>query len=65
MESSDLLNKIDKLPIELQEEVTIFIDYLLEKHKKSKASKLKQRQFGFAKGQIHLSKDFDEPIEFR
>jgi hypothetical protein len=52
--------KIDSLPIALGKEVVDFVDFLKTKHKiKSKA---KTREFGYAKGKIQLSDDFDEPL---
>jgi Protein of unknown function (DUF2281) len=59
---SDLHIKIESLPVNLQQEVVDFVDFLKSKSERKK-SKLKTRQFGFAKGKIFLSKDFDAPLE--
>jgi len=45
---------------ELRDEVAKFVALLKEKSKVK--SKLKVREFGYAKGKIELTKDFDEPI---
>jgi len=42
-------------------ELAQFIDFLLCKQKTQE--KPKKRQFGFAKGKISLSPDFNEPLE--
>lgn len=58
-----LYQKISSLPDALKSEVNDFVDFLKEK-KVSKQSKIKtKRSFGFAKGAIQMSKDFDEPLE--
>jgi Protein of unknown function (DUF2281) len=59
---SDLKVKIESLPVNLQQEVVDFVDFLKSKSERKKP-KLKTRQFGFAKGKIFLSKDFDAPLE--
>ena len=55
-----LNHKLEILPPYLRKEVFLFIDSLIEKsgnnHQKI------QRKFGSAKGKIHLSEDFDEPL---
>ena len=53
--------EIDSLPIALRKEVADFVDFLKTKHKIK--SKVKTREFGYAKGKIHLSDDFDEPLD--
>jgi hypothetical protein len=49
------------LPKDLRAEVADFVEFL--KKKTRTKSKLKSREFGFAKGKILLSSDFDEPME--
>ena len=49
------------MPKELRDKVGDFVAKL-KKNSKAK-SKLKSREYGFAKGKIELSKDFDEPID--
>ena len=53
--------EIDSLPNVLRKEVADFVDFLKTKHKIK--SKVKTREFGYAKGKIHLSDDFDEPLD--
>lgn len=61
MTNTSLKLEINSLPLELRAEVADFVEFL---KKKSKAkSKLKTREFGFAKGKIKLSADFDEPLD--
>ena len=52
---------IDSLPLSLKKEVADFVTLL--KMKSKKKSSIKQREFGYAKGKIQLSKDFDEPLD--
>ena len=56
-----LYTKIKHLPSDLKSEVSDFIDFLLSKRKET--NNLNQPKFGCAKGQIHISPDFDEPLE--
>lgn len=62
MTNTSLKIEINSLPKSLRDEVADFVAFLKKKNV-SKANSLKQRQFGFAKGKIQLSKDFDEPLE--
>jgi hypothetical protein len=52
-----LYGKIERLPVEMQKEVSLFADFLI-----SKTSHADIPQFGSLKGKIHLSADFDEPL---
>jgi hypothetical protein len=61
MEQAQLYSKISVLPTDLQAEVNDFVDFLLSKKKKD--SKTKKPIFGCAKGEIHITPDFDEPLE--
>ena len=61
MSNTSLKIDIDSLPISLRKEVADFVAFL--KMKSNKKSTIKQREFGFAKGKIQLSKDFDEPLD--
>ena len=56
-----LHNKFETLPPNLRQEALFFIDSLIEKSEKN--TQKMQRKFGSAKGKIHLSADFDEPLE--
>jgi len=61
MTNTTLHLEINSLPKELRSEVADFIAFLKKKNKTN--AKLKSRQFGFAKGKISLSPDFDEPLD--
>jgi hypothetical protein len=56
-----LHDKVEALPLNLRKEVMLFIDFLIEKSGKN--AQKTQRTFGSAKGKIHISEDFDEPLE--
>ncbi len=61
MTDTTLKLEINSLPKEMRAEVADFVAFLKTKSK-SKPN-LKAREFGFAKGKIKLSPDFDEPLE--
>ena len=63
MTNTSLKMEINSLPKELRDEVADFVAKL--KKKSTTKSKLKAREFGFAKGKIELAKDFDKPIKIR
>jgi len=56
-----LYNQIAALPNELKKEVSDFVAFLKSKSKQGK--KIKERQFGYAKGFFKIAPDFDEPLE--
>jgi hypothetical protein len=60
MTNTSLKIEINSLPKALREEVSDFVQFLKMKNKTK--SKLKAREFGFAKGKIELSADFDKPL---
>lgn len=61
MTNTSLKIEINSLPKALREEVADFVEFL--KLKSKTKSKLKSREYGFAKGKIKLSSDFDEPLD--
>ncbi|MBC6365842.1 DUF2281 domain-containing protein [Algoriphagus sp. AK58] len=61
MTDTTLKLEINSLPKEMRAEVADFVAFLKTKSKSK--PKLKAREFGFAKGKIKLSPDFDEPLE--
>jgi hypothetical protein len=61
MANSSLKIDIDSLPMSLRKEVADFVAFLKVKNKKK--ATVKSREFGYAKGKIQLSEDFDEPLE--
>jgi hypothetical protein len=52
MTNTSLKLEINSLPIELRNEVALFVEFLKQKSKVD--STKKEREFGFAKGKIHL-----------
>ncbi|MGP8216344.1 MAG: DUF2281 domain-containing protein [Bacteroidia bacterium] len=61
MTNTSLKMEINSLPKALREEVSDFVEFLKKKSKTK--TNLKTRQFGFAKGKIKLSADFDKPLD--
>jgi len=61
MTTTKLQIEINSLPMNLRQEVADFVESL--KKKKVAESSIKTREFGFAKGKIVLSDDFDEPLD--
>ena len=63
MTNTSLQLDINSLPKALREEVADFVAFLKSKKKSVQKSKISsKREFGFAKGKIILSADFDEPL---
>ena len=60
MKNTSLKIQIDSLPKNMRDEVADFVAFLKSKSKTS--TKLKEREFGYFKGKIKLSSDFDEPL---
>lgn len=60
MTNTSLKIEINSLPKALRQEVADFVEFLKKKTKTR--SELKTREFGFAKGKIKISSDFDEPL---
>lgn len=61
MTNTTLKLEINSLPKDLRAQVGDFVEFL---KKKSKAkSNLKVREFGFAKGKIEFTSDFDMPLD--
>ena len=61
MTNTSLKIEINSLPKAMREEVYDFVEFLKTKTKSK--PKLKSREFGFAKGKIKLTADFDQPLE--
>ena len=61
MSDLQLYSEIASLPSDLKKEVSDFVAFLKSKSKSSK--KIRERQFGYAKGFFTLSDDFDEPLD--
>lgn len=63
MTSLSPYTKIETLPPDLKEEAKVFIESLLKRKNKRSAPKPQKPVFGSLKGKIHLSKDFDAPLD--
>lgn len=68
MASLSLYTKLETLPPALKEEAKNFIEYLVDKTKKGKKEPNSKQNnnipsFGSLKGKIHLSDDFDAPLD--
>ena len=61
MTNSTLKFEINSLPFEMRAEVADFIAFL--KNKVKNENNIKEREFGFAKGKISISDDFDAPLD--
>ncbi len=61
MNSLSIYTKLETLPKNLKQEVSDFIDFLLQKS--SEKNEKIVPQFGSAKGKIKMSPDFDEPLD--
>ncbi|RXK80803.1 type II toxin-antitoxin system VapB family antitoxin [Filimonas effusa] len=61
MNSLNIYTKLETLPANLKQEVSDFIDFLMQRSS-SKKKKIVP-QFGSAKGKIKMSSDFDAPID--
>lgn len=64
MTDIQLYKEIESLPEDLKKQVSDFVAFLGQKVKSSsKKEKLQERKPGSLKGKIHMSDDFDEPLE--
>ncbi|UFH53354.1 DUF2281 domain-containing protein [Spirosoma sp. KNUC1025] len=61
MSTTALLTEITALPPELRQEVEDFVAFL--RTKKQRNTVQKEREFGYAKGQVRLADDFDDPLD--
>ena len=61
MSGLNLYTKLETLPKNLKQEVSDFVDFLIEKTSKKKKKIIPQ--FGSAKGKIKMSPDFDKPLD--
>jgi hypothetical protein len=62
MTTTGLLKKIDQIPPAYLAEVEDFVDFILQK-KNDVPVKPGARKLGLLKGKLHMSPDFDEPLE--
>ena len=61
MTNTSLKMEINSLPKELRDEVAGFVPK--QKKKTASKTKLTAREYGFVKGKIEMSKDFDKPLD--
>jgi hypothetical protein len=61
MTDFQLYAQISSLPADLRKEVSDFVEFLKQKAKPN--TKLKERQFGYAKDFFKMAPDFDAPLE--
>lgn len=61
MNSLSIYTKLETLPKDLKQEVSDFIDFLMQKSRAKKKKIIPQ--FGSAKGKIKMSPDFDAPLD--
>ncbi|HVI46818.1 MAG TPA: DUF2281 domain-containing protein [Chitinophaga sp.] len=61
MNSLSIYTKLETLPKDLKQEVSDFIDFLVQKSSVKKKKIIPQ--FGSAKGKIKMSPDFDAPLD--
>lgn len=60
MTSTKLQIELNSMPLHLRQEVADFVAFL--KTKSTIKPAIKKREFGYAKGKIKLSDDFDAPL---
>ena len=63
MSDLELLEKIKLLPLDYQQEVNNFVDFILEKKINIPYPEHKNRESGQLKGKVWMSPDFDAPLE--
>jgi hypothetical protein len=66
MISTQLIETLDKLPLNLQTEILHYAEYLAAKYMKTLSSETlpqKYRQAGTMKGMFTMADDFDAPLE--
>lgn len=68
--SSNTIDKINKLPLEKQQEVDDFVDFLINKYQfdinEESVGEQRRKNAGWAKGKIWMADDFnDTPDEFK
>jgi len=59
-----ILHKLNALPPQLQDMVSMYIDFLTQQHPTNLPTQNKKRGgFGAWKGKIKMSEDFDAPLD--
>ncbi|HEV7349257.1 type II toxin-antitoxin system VapB family antitoxin [Telluribacter sp.] len=62
MNHSAILREIKTLPPDLRKQVSDFVAFLKQKNQSAKAT-VTQREFGYAKGKVHIKEDFDASVD--
>lgn len=62
MNEIELINRVSILPKNLREEVSDYVDFLVNKYIGQETSK-KPLKFGMMKGTFQISEDFDAPLD--
>ncbi len=62
MSTSEIINKIERLPDNFLKSVSDYIDFLLLQAKKDE-SVANEKKFGSLKGKLWIADDFDAPID--
>lgn len=64
-----ILEKVKKLPVQKQQEVEDFVEYLLSKYaveETESVAEIRRKNMGWAKGKIWMADDFnDTPEDFK
>jgi hypothetical protein len=64
MSTALLFSKIEKIPQEKLDEVSDFIDFIIQRAESKSKQETRQPIFGSGKGLItYMADDFDEPLE--
>lgn len=62
MATPQLLRKIQQIPPAYEAELEDFVDFILHK-KVNTSQRQKKRVLGLLKGKLHMSSDFDAPLD--
>lgn len=63
MKQSEIIQKLSKLPEDMLQSASDYIDFLLLKAQKDADKDLKQRMFGIGKGKGKIADDFNAPLD--
>ncbi len=63
MKQSEIIQKLSKLPEDMLQSASDYIDFLLQKAQKDADKDFEQRMFGIGKGKGKIASDFNDPID--
>ena len=63
MKQSEIIQKLSKLPEDMLQSASDYIDFLLQKAQKDANKDLEQRMFGVGKGKGKIASDFNAPLD--